>query len=113
MIPEERPAALEVTVTSPVRPNETATATVSAPAGSVCSIEVTYSSGASVAAGLGDKVVDDTGSVSWSWTVGTRTKPGEWTVEVRCQQPDHEVRTGHAPLKVEPAEADLGPPQAR
>ena len=49
-----------------------------------CSIEVDYSSGASIAAGLLPKTSTSTGTVSWTWKVGANTAPGSWPITVRC-----------------------------
>jgi hypothetical protein len=54
--------------------------------GASCSASVTYASGAvSTAAGLQtEPVAGSSGSVSWTWKVGTSTKPGTSTAEVTC-----------------------------
>jgi P2-related tail formation protein len=43
-------------------------------------IEVDYASGPSHASGLEPKTADSKGYISWSWEVGTRTKPGTYDV---------------------------------
>jgi len=50
--------------------------------GATCTIAVYYSSGKSTAAGLGPKVADAAGNVSWTWKVGTRTAPGSYRTVV-------------------------------
>ena len=50
----------------------------------VCSITVVYSSGPSVAAGLGAAPSDASAEVSWTWKVGGRTTPGTWPITVTC-----------------------------
>lgn len=45
-------------------------------------ISVYYSSGASKAAGLVAKTSNASGDVSWTWKVGTNTKPGEYRVAI-------------------------------
>ena len=72
-----------ISVTSPVRAGAYATVAVSAPAGATCAIVVTYKSGPSSAAGLYSQRVRS-GKVSWTWTVGTRTTPGRWPIDVSC-----------------------------
>ena len=62
------------------------TATVKTASGAVCSIEVTYKSGPSKAAGLGRKTASSSGRLTWTWLVGTRTTPGDWPVTVTCQK---------------------------
>jgi hypothetical protein len=72
-----------VSVTSPVRAGADATLVAAAPTGATCSIVVTYKSGPSLAGGLYSQRVRS-GRVSWTWTVGTRTTPGRWPVDVSC-----------------------------
>lgn len=45
-------------------------------------ISVYYSSGVSKAAGLVAKTSNASGDVSWTWKVGTNTKPGEYRVAI-------------------------------
>jgi hypothetical protein len=55
-------------------------------AGATCSARVTYASGTvSTAAGLKpEPKAGSTGKVSWTWVVGSRTKPGLSTASVSC-----------------------------
>jgi hypothetical protein len=55
--------------------------------GATCSASVTYASGTvSTAQGLQTRpVAASSGSVSWTWKVGTSTKPGTSTAKVTCQ----------------------------
>ena len=55
--------------------------------GATCGASVRYASGTvSTAAGLKPQpVVGSTGSVSWTWKVGTSTKPGMSTATVSCR----------------------------
>ena len=46
-------------------------------------IIVNYSSGVSNAVGLENKTSDNNGVVTWEWEVGTKTKPGKYTISVR------------------------------
>lgn len=46
------------------------------------SIRVTYSSGASQSKSLVARTSDSQGYISWRWTVGAKTKPGEYPVEI-------------------------------
>lgn len=91
---------LEVLVTSPVTPGDTASARVMAAAGSRCTIEVTYRSGPSEAQGLDPAGAGEDGSVSWTWIVGINTTLGDWVVGVECIDPDGAVSRGHARLSV-------------
>ena len=49
-----------------------------------CSIRVVYKTGVSTAAGLGPKQASATGTVSWTWRVGTSTAKGTWPITVSC-----------------------------
>lgn len=98
------PQPLEVTVTSPVAPGDTATATAAAAPGSSCTIEVTYKSGSSEAQGLAPTTAGEDGAVSWTWIVGINTTPGDWVVAVNCAAPDGALFKGHARLSVAPVE---------
>jgi micrococcal nuclease len=62
------------------------TATVRTAPGAACSIEVEYASGPSGAAGLDPAMASGSGVVSWTWLVGTRTTPGDWSVTVTCSK---------------------------
>lgn len=95
---------LEVSVTSPVAPGDTATATASATAGARCTIEVTYRSGPSEAQGLDPMTAGEDGAASWTWIVGINTTPGDWVVAVECVAPDGTAARGHARLSVAPVE---------
>jgi hypothetical protein len=72
-----------VSVTSPAGAGSDATLVAAAPSGTICSIVVTYKSGPSSAAGLYPKRAVS-GRVSWTWTVGSRTTPGRWPIDVSC-----------------------------
>lgn len=77
-----------VRLTSPVPRGHVATASASTAPGAVCSILVVYKSGPSSATGLGDKTASASGSVSWTWRVGTRTTVGTWPVTITCSVGD-------------------------
>ncbi len=67
-----------------VRRGATATVAARTAPGAQCSIVVRYKSGPSKAQGLGPKIADANGNVSWSWKVGTNTTPGAWPVTITC-----------------------------
>lgn len=46
-----------------------------------CSIGVYYSTRKSEAGGLGAKTAK---TITWSWTVGSNTRPGTWPVKIDC-----------------------------
>ena len=73
-----------ISVSSPVARGNEATVSLTTTPGANCSIVVTYSSGPSNATGLEAKTADPTGTASWTWTVGTRTTPGDWPVAITC-----------------------------
>jgi hypothetical protein len=87
--PTAPPATGAITVvitslTSPISRGSTATVGAKTAAGAACTVVVEYKSGPSSAAGLGPRNASASGTVSWSWTVSTRTTPGSWPVTVRC-----------------------------
>jgi len=73
-----------VSLTSPISGGKPATIEVTTAPKASCTIVVTYDSGPSAAKGLEPKTADATGSVSWTWNVGTTTAPGKWPVTVTC-----------------------------
>src|SRR5262249_8568325 len=72
-----------VSLTSPGGGGPPATLPAAARTGATCSIVAPYKSGPSSAAGLYAKRAT-AGRVSWTWTVGTRTTPGRWPIDVSC-----------------------------
>jgi cell wall-associated NlpC family hydrolase len=80
------PAGPTITfITSPIRPGQTATLRATTQAGASCSIAYTTPAGtSSTAQGLVAKQADGTGNVSWSWMIGTNTRPGTGTIRVTC-----------------------------
>lgn len=73
-----------LSVTSPVNTGNSATLTAKTSPNASCSITVYYKSGPSSASGLSPKNADASGMVSWTWTVGARTTPGTWPIDVTC-----------------------------
>lgn len=69
-------------LTDNVKKGNTATLSVSGTPGVTYSIAVYYSSTVSTAKGLEPKTADQTGKVSWSWRVGSRTKPGKHKIVI-------------------------------
>jgi len=56
------------------------------PSNSVLLLEAGGKSGPSRAKGLGPKTADVKGGVVWQWRVGSNTTPGQWPIDVTCQQ---------------------------
>jgi competence protein ComEC len=73
-----------VSVTSPVNAGCKATIAAKTAPGAQCNIKVYYKSGLSSASGLSPKTADGNGNVSWTWTVGSRTTPGNWQIVVEA-----------------------------
>ena len=71
-----------VSLTSPINAGMTAVIVVLGKAGVEYSITVNYKSGQSTAAGLGAKIANSKGIISWTWKVGARTSPGIWSIDV-------------------------------
>jgi hypothetical protein len=83
LIPLPTSPPLEIlSVTSPVSAGSSATLKAKTIPNAVCDIDVIYKSGSSSASGLGIKIADANGNVSWTWKVGTRTTPGSWNIIV-------------------------------
>jgi len=74
-----------LSLTSPIRRGETALLAASCPPDSLCTIAVYYSSGKSQASGLEARRSDSSGRVEWTWKVSSRTKPGEYHIELSCE----------------------------
>lgn len=63
----------------------TATLVVQAPPGASCTITYTTPAGTlSTAAGLVPRTANTSGQVSWTWTIGSSTRPGMGSVTVSC-----------------------------
>jgi len=78
-------ATLTITgLSSPVAAGADATVGIRTTPSANCHITVIYSSGPSSAAGLGPQTAPSSGVLSWTWKVGSRTKPGSWPVTVSC-----------------------------
>jgi len=71
-------------LTSPVKAGATAIAKVQTASGAKCAIDVQDLTTDNKAAGVGDRVADRAGVVSWTWQVGTKTAPGSWPILVTC-----------------------------
>lgn len=79
------PASASVqTLTTPVAPGWNASFTVKTNPEADCTVTVTYDEVASADSGLGPKVADEYGLVSWTWTVDETAPIGEWPVEATC-----------------------------
>lgn len=71
-------------LTSPIHRGDEASLTIQTQPGATCTSVVSYASGTSNAAGLGDQMADSSGQIRWVWKVGTNTTPGSWRFEVYC-----------------------------
>jgi hypothetical protein len=71
-------------LSSPVLPGANATVTVKTNAGSKCTIAVVYDKTPSTDSGLAQKVADEFGIVSWTWTVESTVPLGKWPVKITC-----------------------------
>lgn len=76
-------AAVEL-ITSPVALGSNASISVKTNAKSSCAISVVYNNVASTDSGLGTKVADEYGTISWTWTVSKTAPVGTWPVKVTC-----------------------------
>jgi len=73
-----------VSVSSPVKAGDKAALTASTSPGANCQITVNYKSGPSKAKGLDPQTAGSDGRVTWSWTVGSKTTPGQWKITVKA-----------------------------
>jgi micrococcal nuclease len=71
-------------VTSPASPGTDATLMAQTSPSSDCTIVVEYKSGPSHAQGLYEHNADASGSIGWTWFVGTNTTSGTWPINVSC-----------------------------
>ena len=71
-----------VNVTSPVIAGDRAVLNAKVAPDAMAEIDVIYKSGSSRAAGLEPKRANANGEVSWTWTVGSNTSAGKWTIVV-------------------------------
>lgn len=69
-------------LTDSVKKGSKATLSVTGTPGVTYSIAVYYSSSVSTAKGLEPKSADGDGNVTWSWRVGSRTKPGKHKIVI-------------------------------
>jgi len=85
--PVARPRPSITSITSPVNRGSTAIVTATSGPGLNCSIRVTVPGGVLASAnGLGNKLTDGTGKITWSWVVGPATPIGTGQVSIRCGQ---------------------------
>jgi len=71
-------------ITSPLVPGSNAMINVKTNNDAKCKISVIYDKTASTDSGLGEKVADEFGAVSWTWTVEPTAPLGSWPVKVVC-----------------------------
>ncbi len=72
-------------LTSPASRGSMASLEVKTTPGAYCTITVYYKSGPSKASGLGPQTAGSSGTVEWSWRVGTNTTPGTWKIVVTAE----------------------------
>ncbi|HET8884526.1 MAG TPA: hypothetical protein VFM68_03580 [Candidatus Saccharimonadales bacterium] len=82
--PNAKPSASVQLLTTPVMPGENASINVKTLAAAKCTITVVYDEVPSKDSGLGPKVADEFGIISWAWTVEPTVPLGKWPVTVTC-----------------------------
>jgi hypothetical protein len=85
--PAATPEAITVEIVSiqGARPGQQASTTVKTTPSAQCVPRYTTPAGTNSAAqGLGPKTADSGGTASWSWFIGTNTRPGTGTIYVTC-----------------------------
>jgi hypothetical protein len=70
-----------LTVTTPVKPGSSATAEYFGVPGATYDIDVICTGGISID-GLGTALSDESGYVSWTWTIGADAEQGEWPIVI-------------------------------
>ncbi len=70
-------------ITAPAHPNLPATLTIMTTPNAYCTVLV-QDPNPSAAAGLGATYADNTGKVTWNWTVEPAAQPGSWPVTITC-----------------------------
>lgn len=71
-------------ITSPLVPGSNAMINIKTNNDAKCKITVVYNKVPSTDSGLSDKVADEFGVVSWTWTVEPTAPLGSWPVTVTC-----------------------------
>ena len=71
-------------LTTPVVPGTNVGMVVRTSPGATCTIEVKYDQIVAKDSGLTQKVADEYGTVSWTWTVGRGVPPGIWPAKATC-----------------------------
>ncbi|MBI2062661.1 MAG: hypothetical protein HYT61_00200 [Candidatus Yanofskybacteria bacterium] len=76
-----------VSITSPVKQNDTAQLDIKTAPEAKCDITVTLPSGnQSNAKGLEDKLADNSGTITWSWKINWNTTPGTANIDINCSK---------------------------
>jgi hypothetical protein len=78
------PSTVVTFVTTPVQRGRRATLTATTAPHAECSATVTYPGTSVHASALGRRQATAAGSVSWTWTVASRTPSGDWPLTVTC-----------------------------
>ena len=72
------------TFNSPIIPGENAMLGVHTTPGATCVIKVEYNKVPVKDSGIADKVADEYGVASWSWTIPVDAPVGKWPVDITC-----------------------------
>jgi hypothetical protein len=71
-----------ISVSTPIGPGNYANISILTLPYAWCDITVTYASGVSEADGLGEKIANGSGYVSWTWMIDATTAAGSWPIAV-------------------------------
>ena len=77
------------TLSSPIAPGDNAALSIHTIAESVCVVKVSYNNVPVNDSGLTEKIADEYGLVSWSWTVRADAPLGTWPVDITCTRNKH------------------------
>lgn len=82
------PFAAREYLTSPVSPGTNAVLNIKTLATAKCTIKIVYRGVESTDSGLQEKVADEVGNVSWSWSVPSEAPEGSWPIDIYCYYRD-------------------------
>ncbi len=82
---ENVPESVSVqSLTTPIQPGSNASMSIKTKPDSKCKISVIRDKVEMLDSGLVEKIANEYGTVSWSWSVGENTLVGKWPITVTC-----------------------------
>jgi len=71
-------------LTTPIKPGSNASVTVKTNPDANCTVKAVYNKIPSIDSGLSQKVADEYGMVTWTWSVEASAPLGKWPVTITC-----------------------------